>query len=147
MNLMDTAQLLGNFGEFFGAIAVVGTLGYLAVQIRQNSRMMESTRRQELAKADQDALIGFTAHAAAFAKMNLEEPPQWDTPAEKWESWLLAVSAFRSWENFAWQHANGLIPKTAIRLNLRRFNNKNGHESVPKVCQFLIYQRQSIISN
>ncbi len=34
MTLMDTAQLLGNFGEFFGAIAVVGTLAYLAVQVR-----------------------------------------------------------------------------------------------------------------
>ena len=37
MDLMSTAQLLGNFGEFFGAIAVVATLGYLAVQIRQNT--------------------------------------------------------------------------------------------------------------
>ena len=38
MDLMDTAQLLGNFGEFFGAIAVVVTLGYLASQIRQANR-------------------------------------------------------------------------------------------------------------
>ena len=37
MDLMSTAQLLGNFGEFFGAIAVVVTLGYLVVQIRQNT--------------------------------------------------------------------------------------------------------------
>ncbi len=38
MDLMTTAQLLGNFGEFFGAIAVVATLAYLAAQIRQNTR-------------------------------------------------------------------------------------------------------------
>ena len=31
------AQLLGNYGEFVGALAVVVTLGYLAVQIRQNT--------------------------------------------------------------------------------------------------------------
>jgi hypothetical protein len=37
MDLVTTAQVLGNFGEFFGAIAVVATLVYLAVQIRQNS--------------------------------------------------------------------------------------------------------------
>jgi hypothetical protein len=37
MDLMSTAQLLGNFGEFFGAIAVVVTLAYLAFQVRQNS--------------------------------------------------------------------------------------------------------------
>ncbi len=48
MDLMDTAQLLGNFGEFVGAIAVVATLGYLALQIRQNTRRTEeSTASQE----------------------------------------------------------------------------------------------------
>ena len=35
------AQLLGNYGEFVGAIAVVVTLAYLAVQIRQNSHLLE----------------------------------------------------------------------------------------------------------
>ena len=34
------AQLLGNYGEFVGAIAVVLTLGYLAYQIRQNTRQI-----------------------------------------------------------------------------------------------------------
>ena len=35
------AQLLGNYGEFVGAIAVVTTLAYLAYQIRQNTRQIE----------------------------------------------------------------------------------------------------------
>jgi hypothetical protein len=35
------AELLGNYGEFVGAIAVVVTLAYLAVQIRQNSLLLE----------------------------------------------------------------------------------------------------------
>jgi len=33
------AQLLGNYGEFVGAIAVVVTLAYLAVQIRQSNNL------------------------------------------------------------------------------------------------------------
>ncbi len=37
MDHQSFAQLLGNYGEFFGAIAVVLTLGYLAAQIRQNN--------------------------------------------------------------------------------------------------------------
>ena len=41
MDFMFTAELLGNFGEFFGAIAVVATLFYLARQIRQNSNQMQ----------------------------------------------------------------------------------------------------------
>jgi len=34
MDQLTVAQLLGNYGEFVGAIAVVATLMYLAVQIR-----------------------------------------------------------------------------------------------------------------
>lgn len=36
------AQLLGNYGEFVGSIAVVATLGYLAVQTRQNTRALRT---------------------------------------------------------------------------------------------------------
>jgi hypothetical protein len=42
------AQLLGNYGEFLGAIAVVATLAYLAMQIRQNTAQM---RLDSMAKA------------------------------------------------------------------------------------------------
>ena len=37
MDHQAVAQLLGNYGEFVGAIAVVTTLAYLAVQIRQSA--------------------------------------------------------------------------------------------------------------
>ncbi len=37
------AQLLGNYGEFVGAIAVVATLMYLALQIRENSKQLRVT--------------------------------------------------------------------------------------------------------
>ena len=53
MDLMSTAQLLGNFGEFVGAIAVVATLAYLAVQVRQsretlgaNTRALDEAQKQ-----------------------------------------------------------------------------------------------------
>jgi hypothetical protein len=42
---METAQLLGNFGEFAGALAVVGTLVYLAVQVRQSKEALNANTR------------------------------------------------------------------------------------------------------
>jgi hypothetical protein len=39
-------QLLGNYGEFVGAIAVVVTLGYLAVQIRLKHRESRQKEKQ-----------------------------------------------------------------------------------------------------
>ncbi len=49
-----TLQDLGNLGEFVGAIAVVITLGYLALQIRHNTRqVLQNTRshRRESTRA------------------------------------------------------------------------------------------------
>ena len=46
MDFMDTAQLLGNLGEFVGAIAVVVTLAYLAVQVRQSNHAAQSSAVQ-----------------------------------------------------------------------------------------------------
>jgi len=44
------AQLLGNYGEFVGAVAVVITLGYLAVQIRQSNRATISATTLEIVR-------------------------------------------------------------------------------------------------
>lgn len=49
MDLMSTAQLLGNFGEFFGAIAVVSTLIFLVWEIRR-------TRKQNLVDGAENRL-------------------------------------------------------------------------------------------
>ena len=48
MDHQAIAQLLGNYGEFVGAIAVVVTLGYLAAQVRQNSKSLDASTSQEL---------------------------------------------------------------------------------------------------
>ncbi|MEJ2090357.1 MAG: hypothetical protein P8Y69_18235, partial [Gammaproteobacteria bacterium] len=42
------AQILGNYGEFVGAVGVVVTLGYLSVQIRQNTKTGRAQSRQIL---------------------------------------------------------------------------------------------------
>ena len=43
MDHQTFAQLLGNYGEFIGAIAVILTLGYLIVQVQQNTKMLKAT--------------------------------------------------------------------------------------------------------
>ncbi len=60
MDLMSTAQLLGNFGEFVGAIAVVVTLAYLARQVKHskeavaaNTKSLDENRKLALANAYQ----------------------------------------------------------------------------------------------
>jgi hypothetical protein len=45
MTLMETAQLLRNFGEFVGPFAVVGTLAYLAVQVGHSGKSLDENTR------------------------------------------------------------------------------------------------------
>ena len=56
MDLISTAQLLGNFGEFFGAIAVVATLGYLTIQIRHQNREAHAAAMHEVLTGFRDSV-------------------------------------------------------------------------------------------
>jgi hypothetical protein len=46
MDLEATAQLLGNFGEFVAAVAVLITLVYLAIQTKQNTKAVQHSGAQ-----------------------------------------------------------------------------------------------------
>ena len=109
MDHLTFAQLLGNYGEFLGAIAVVVTLGYLAVQIRQNTKMMQATIRQQLSRGSQDGLIQLADHAEIWAKMDQDSIPEWSSPAERAKAEIVATAAFRNWENYEWQYKEGLV--------------------------------------
>ena len=75
MDLMSTAQLLGNLGEFLGAIAVVVTLFYLAVQVRHgkeateaNTHSLDESRKLAAAQAYQNRSTQLEQAASAFAE-------------------------------------------------------------------------------
>ena len=61
MSLLELSQVLGNFGEFVGAIAVVVTLVYLSLQVRHgkeamqaNTRSLDENRNLAMARAYHD---------------------------------------------------------------------------------------------
>jgi hypothetical protein len=53
MDHQTFAQLLGNYGEFVGSIAVLGTLIYLAVQIRHSKELLERNQTISLSQVQQ----------------------------------------------------------------------------------------------
>ncbi len=46
-------EALGAIGEMVGAIAVVATLGYLAIQLRQNTKSVHANTHQQILNAQQ----------------------------------------------------------------------------------------------
>ena len=120
-----TVMELGALGEFVGAIAVVATLVYLAVQIRQNTRAMEETKRLALAQTYQmraDALASMLTQAATSDQLGSiivklveagypEDLSVFDqlTPTELglFRQWQIAQQTH--WDNLFYQYQQGFL--------------------------------------
>ncbi|MFK7899038.1 MAG: hypothetical protein AB8G23_24625 [Myxococcota bacterium] len=63
-------NVLGNLGDFIGGIAVVVTLVYLALQIRQNTSVLKTASRQAVAEGYRDCNRLRMDPAAALAWTN-----------------------------------------------------------------------------
>jgi hypothetical protein len=103
---------IGAIGEVLGALAVLASLIYLARQIRQNTRMMKSTVRQQLAAVSQQTVFKFAEHADILAKVASGDVL---TPVEDIRARLVATATFRGWETYAYQHKQGLLDPSEWR--------------------------------
>ncbi len=118
MTLMETAQLLGNFGEFFGAIAVVVTLVYIAVQVSQsrdalnaNTRATKGALSYQAANRDSEMnsqMIGDPDLPNLMMNAALREPPKF-TQEEENRLYLANRVILQSTEALYYLHKNDLI--------------------------------------
>jgi hypothetical protein len=99
MDLMSTAQLLGNFGEFVGAIAVVLTLVYLAFQIRQNTLALK-TQSLRTTKSQLISINSLVVASNEFTDIQLRgnEDPDQLTRTEWVRYWCNLLNYFHVFE-------------------------------------------------
>lgn len=121
MSIME----LGALGEFVGAIGVVATLIYLAVQIRQNTQSMNESRKLALAQTYQmraDALQSMLVQAATsqtvgplLVKLTSQGYPTDVTSLERitteergiFKQWQIAQKTH--WDNMFYQYQQGFL--------------------------------------
>ena len=98
---------IGAIGEVLGALGVITTLVYLAVQIRQNTRAVQGATVNAIKEGQQYELHWSSEIAAAFTKA-IESPDQMDS-IEVWRlsEWLTA--AFNARQNELIQYERGLL--------------------------------------
>ncbi len=102
-------EAIGAMGEVGGAIAVVATLGYLAAQIRQNTRTMHSATTQEATSTAGNNLI-LMALDSDFAEIMCRSNDAQPLAASEhlrltW--WYRGV--FRNFENQYYQRRQGYL--------------------------------------
>ena len=126
---------LGALGEFVGAIAVVLTLAYLAIQIRQNTRTMAESKRLALAQTYQmraDALQNMLVQASEsehigpiLTKLTRDGYPEDLTsldqlsPGEtgRFRQWQIAQQTH--WDSMFYQYQQGFLDEEYYRDSFR----------------------------
>ncbi len=116
------AQLLGNYGEFVGAIAVVITLVYLAIQVRHsraateaNTRQLESTTLREMAgRMESRTLLLATDSGLADRLVRQNLDPDSLSELDRFHLFWYVISWIADYEEAYRQYTLGSIPESAL---------------------------------
>ncbi|MFT4585432.1 MAG: hypothetical protein ACI8XZ_005202 [Gammaproteobacteria bacterium] len=92
--------------EIVGASAVIATLFYLAVQIRQNTRITISNIREQRMGATQEIIFKWADEAGLLDKIERNEEIE---GTERTRALMIIREVFRNWESHIHQHRNGLF--------------------------------------
>jgi hypothetical protein len=97
---------IGAAGEVFGAIAVLGSLIYLAFQVQQNSKLMKAKMKQQLTETSQENIYQMVNNAAVMIRVRDDVNV---SDEDKLVVSLLHRASFRGYENYVYQHTIGLL--------------------------------------
>ena len=104
-------QAIGAIGEITGAFAVVLTLLYLAVQLKQNTGALRSTSWQAVQDAEQrfdSLLVNDPKLIALFLKGNTDGMDSLDT-SERFQYFLIAKQLVDQFQTHHYQYELGMI--------------------------------------
>jgi hypothetical protein len=134
MDHQAIAQLLGSYGEFVGALAVVATLAYLAIQVRQQNQESRAKSVHEILSGfrDAQAVFGDADVAELAAKMLNVEGLDALSDAEVLRVINLVMPMFRVWEEAFHYHRSGRLDAeiwdAIVAQNLQVLGMKWGRE-------------------
>jgi len=114
------AQLLGNYGEFVGALAVVATLAYLAVQVRQNTRTVQSSTLQASTDAINEVNLTMATDPDLIRILSSQASTPYGhlTDEDRARYHFIMLAIFRVRESLFFQNQDG----TATDESLSRFD-------------------------
>lgn len=101
-------EAVGAIGEAVGALGVIGTIGYLALQIRQNSRMIRANIRQ--ARSDSAVELHALGATSEIAEIQAKEQRgQTLTDVDERRLFLWYISVWRAQQTIFLQANDGLL--------------------------------------
>jgi hypothetical protein len=118
-----TLEQLGAIGEFVGAIAVIASVLYLAVQIRHGVRSSEGAAVQNVTSLFARMQFDLARDPELWTLMERAHRGEALTNVERGRAGDLLAAYFIAFENFHYQHLAGLMGPTAFRARERVIAN------------------------
>jgi len=126
MDHQAVAQLLGNYGEFIGAIAVVGTLVYLAVQINQNNTLLKAQVRAIRAQIRIDAFDQAVGNPDLVRARVKQRSSEGLTEFDEQILRVAALAMFTRWQYAFGEWQAGLLEETEVPVRAWRLAFSDG---------------------
>src|SRR5471030_741503 len=120
MSLSDLAAI----GSFISGVAVLISFVFLAFQLRQNARNQRATVHNERTALTQDIALGIASskESSEVFRRGSEADATLDT-ADCNRYLGYALSAFWAYEEFFYQHRDGMIDEARWATNVRRLRS------------------------
>jgi hypothetical protein len=112
MELMQTAQLLGNLGEFIGAFAIVVALGGVYVQVRQSNVQSRATAAIAITEGWQRTVLQMASSeplGRAFMEVSTASEPAEVSAEARFRVTAFFNAAMKNAELCFMQHQNGAV--------------------------------------
>jgi hypothetical protein len=142
-------EAVGAVGELVGAFAVVLTLGYLAVQVRQSTMAARIAAKQEMTRQFSDysdlllqAPNLLDVHRQGLRDEELEKPgrAQFNLLMQK-ATWYFASMHFQyiahSLSDEEWHQSRSMIAAYCRTPGFENWWNRNRHDYSPRFVEFL----------
>ena len=99
-------EAIGAVGEILGAIGVIITLGYLAIQIRQNTKVTKASTAQQMT----DKWVTINLQLMQTPSVSLYDLKNLESDSEELVSgFALWRSLFHQWSNNHYQYSQGVL--------------------------------------
>ena len=106
---MDTV-LLSSWAQIAASIAVLVTLVYLSIEIKQTKALLHSESRQTLLENDRERILAFISHADLMEKLTQEDELSYQ---DQWRYSCLWILDMRNREHEYFQYRAGVLDKSA----------------------------------
>jgi hypothetical protein len=115
-----TLETLGNVGEFLGAVAVLISLIYLALQIRQNTRTVRSAAHQAWSSstAELNMVLASNRDFARVFRTGSQDPTRLE-PEERDQFNIFLLQVFNAYQSLFFQFRQGMIDEVHWQSNLK----------------------------